>query len=238
MTEPYRCLLVDDEPLAIQLLESHIDKVEGLTVANTTQSPIEALSLLKDNEYDLIFLDIQMPVLTGIELLRTMRNPPAVIFTTAYRDYAVESYELHALDYLIKPITFVRFVTAIDKFLAVHEGTKVASQEVKSANSTTQDSIFVNVNKRYVKVVFDKITYIESVKDYIHIHMAENTIITKEKISDFELKLPDPFLRIHRSFIVNLDHITAFTSLDVEIGTKEISIGKSYKSSVSARLRE
>lgn len=237
MSEPYRCLLVDDEPLALQLIASHIDKIDALVVADQTQSPIEALTLLKDNEYDLIFLDIQMPVLTGLELLRTMRNPPAVIFTTAYRDYAVESYDLNALDYLIKPITFVRFVKAVDKFLQTMETTKPESIQMVTAQEQKQDSLFVNVNKRYVKVVFDKISYVESVKDYIHIHIGDDTIITKEKISEFELKLPPNFLRIHRSFIVNLDRITAFTSLDIEIGTKEIPIGKSYKSIVSERLK-
>ncbi len=236
MKDVYRCLVVDDEPLALQLIQSHIEQISSLTVAATAQSALDALQILKEQDFDLIFLDIQMPVLTGMELLRTMQSPPAVIFTTAYRNHAVESYELDAIDYLVKPITFSRFVKAVDKYLSTQ-----SIQSLQSSTSDPQSSheeyLFVNVNKRYVKVVFDKIRYVESVKDYIHIHTDKDNIITKEKISDFELKLPHHFLRIHRSFIVNLNLITAFTSLDVEIGTKEIPIGKSYKSIVTERLR-
>ena len=236
MSGLYQCLVVDDEPLALQLIGSHIDKIDGFVVADQTHSPIEALSLLKDNSYDLIFLDIQMPVLTGIELLRTMRNPPHVIFTTAYRDYAVESYELNALDYLVKPITFARFAEAIDKFLHIKRFNK-ADKPSSAPVSDQPKSIFVNVNKRYVKVIFDRITYVESVKDYVHIHTDTDTIITKDRISDFEQKLPNRFLRIHRSFIVNRDRITALTSRDIEIGLKELPIGKSYKAIVDSVLK-
>lgn len=234
----YRCLIVDDEPLAIQLIESHVAQLSTLTTAATAQTAIDALQLLKEQEFDLIFLDIQMPVLTGIELLRTMKHPPAVIFTTAYREYAVESYELDAIDYLVKPITFGRFVKSVDKFLATMEQQPAATISVATTSATPQaSSIFVNVNKKYVKVIYDDILYIESVKDYIHIHTASDTIITKEKISEFELKLPVTFLRVHRSFIVNSTKLTAFTAQDVEIGDKEIPIGKSYKNEVMGRLR-
>ncbi len=234
----YRCLIVDDEPLAIQLIESHVAQLSTLTTAATAQTAIDALQLLKEQEFDLIFLDIQMPVLTGIELLRTMKHPPAVIFTTAYREYAVESYELDAIDYLVKPITFGRFVKSVDKFLATMELQPAATISVATTSATPQaSSIFVNVNKKYVKVIYDDILYIESVKDYIHIHTASDTIITKEKISEFELKLPVTFLRVHRSFIVNSTKLTAFTAQDVEIGDKEIPIGKSYKNEVMGRLR-
>ncbi len=234
----YRCLIVDDEPLAIQLIESHVAQLSTLTTAATAQTAIDALQLLKEQEFDLIFLDIQMPVLTGIELLRTMKHPPAVIFTTAYREYAVESYEFDAIDYLVKPITFGRFVKSVDKFLATMEQQPAATISVATTSATPQaSSIFVNVNKKYVKVIYDDILYIESVKDYIHIHTASDTIITKEKISEFELKLPVTFLRVHRSFIVNSTKLTAFTAQDVEIGDKEIPIGKSYKNEVMGRLR-
>lgn len=238
--KPYRCLIVDDEPLAIQLIESHVSQLSTLTTVATAQTAIDALQLLKEQAFDLIFLDIQMPVLTGIELLRTMKHPPAVIFTTAYREYAVESYELDAIDYLVKPITFGRFVKSVDKFLeamAPQSSTRSGSEATTTAKTSQPSSIFVNVNKKYVKVIFDDILYIESVKDYIHIHTASDTIITKEKISEFELKLPASFLRVHRSFIVNSTMLTAFTAQDVEIGDKEIPIGKSYKDEVIGRLK-
>lgn len=237
MKEPYHCLIVDDEPLAIQLIESHISQISTLEVKATSQTAMKALELLKEERFDLIFLDIQMPVLTGIELLRTMKNPPSVIFTTAFRDYAVESYELDAIDYIVKPITFARFVKAVDKFLDSKNRNNTSFQSSQSASKIEAASIYVNVNKKYIKVVFDEINYIESVKDYIHIHTQDKTIVTKEKISEFELKLPTTFLRVHRSFIVNSPKLTAFTAQDVEIGAKEIPIGKSYKDEVLKRLK-
>ena len=237
MSRKYECLIVDDEPLALELIETHINQIPQLVVTAKANSAIEALQLLKEHSYDLLFLDIQMPVLTGIELLKTLQNPPSVIFTTAYREYAVESYELNVVDYLVKPITFLRFVKAVDKFL-ITAGDQQSQSEPLGLTSKTEESIFVNVNKKYVKVIFNQITYIESVKDYIHIHTQNETIITKDRISEFEKKLPGFFLRIHRSFIVSRKHITAFTAQDIEIGNKEIPIGKSYKNTVLEELQK
>ena len=228
-------MIVDDEPLAIELLENHIQQVSQLELVATAQNPIDAIQLLKEKKIDLIFLDIQMPVLTGIELVKTLHNPPGIIFTTAYRDYAVESYELDVIDYLLKPITFMRFLKAVNKF--IHSGNEVTETPTISPKKESRESIYVNVNKRFVKVIFGDILYIESVKDYIHIHTASEKIITKEKISEFEHKIPTYFLRIHRSFIVNRQKITAFTSHDVEIGSKEIPIGASYKEKVRDVLK-
>lgn len=237
MSALYKCLVVDDEPLAMQLIVSHVSQIDCLEVKATAENAIEALRLLKQEEFDLIFLDIQMPVLTGIELIRTMKDSPAVIFTTAYRDFAVESYELDAVDYLLKPITFVRFIKAVDKFLALKDEHPKSYETITAPLSGAKDNIYVNVNKKFVKVVYDDILYIESVKDYIHIHTSTGTVITKDTISDFEDKLPSNFIRIHRSFIVNSDRVSAFTSQDIEIGDKEIPIGKSYKDQVLARLK-
>jgi len=228
-------MIVDDEPLAVELMSSHVDKMDQLELVATANNPIEAIGLLKEHSVDLLFLDIQMPVLTGIELVKALRNRPDVIFTTAYRDYAVESYELDVVDYLMKPITFVRFVQSVNKYIT--KKSDIEKVDKKPTSSTTNESIYVNVNRRYVKVIFEHINYIESVKDYIHIHTRTDTVITKETISNFETKLPSQFLRIHRSFIVNRSKITAFTNHDVEIDTKEIPIGGSYRDLVISELK-
>lgn len=230
------CMIVDDEPLAIQLLKEHIKQMPQLHCVASSQNPIEALHILKEQDIDLLFLDIQMPLLTGIELVKSLQRPPSIIFTTAFRDFAVESYELKAVDYLMKPITFSRFFQAVNKFIDQKQSEKEEVEELIS-DEFTKSSIYVNVNKKYVKVIFSEIKYIESVKDYIHIHTSDDTIITREKISNFENKLPAPFMRIHRSFIVNLSKISAFTSHDIEIGNKEIPIGSSYKEEVISRLK-
>lgn len=235
MKKTIRCMIVDDEPLAIELLTGHLRQMPEFELVSSTSNPIEALSVLKDKEVDLLFLDIQMPVLTGIELLKTLSSPPSVIFTTAYREYAVESYELKVVDYLVKPITFMRFLKAVNRYVETKDGAKF--EPIKS-DELAAESIFVNVNKKYVKVVFAQILYIESVKDYIHIHTKySGTIITKDTITEFGAKLPNQFLRIHRSFIINKNTITAFTAQDVEIGEKELPIGQSYKKSVLEELK-
>lgn len=226
-------MIVDDEPLAVELLSTHVDKIDQLELVATANNPIEAIGLLKEHQIDLLFLDIQMPVLTGIELVKALQNKPDVIFTTAYREYAVESYELDVVDYLMKPITFVRFVQSVNKYI----DKKSDHQKEEKSSITQSESIYVNVNRRYVKVIFEDINYIESVKDYIHIHTINDTVITKETITNFETKLPNQFLRIHRSFIVNRSKITAFTSHDIEIGSKEIPIGGSYRDEILRQLK-
>ena len=233
MSNKIRCMIVDDEPLAVELLSTHVDKIDQLELVATANNPIEAIGLLKEHQIDLLFLDIQMPVLTGIELVKALQNKPDVIFTTAYREYAVESYELDVVDYLMKPITFVRFVQSVNKYI----DKKSDHQKEEKSSITQSESIYVNVNRRYVKVIFEDINYIESVKDYIHIHTINDTVITKETITNFETKLPNQFLRIHRSFIVNRSKITAFTSHDIEIGSKEIPIGGSYRDEILRQLK-
>lgn len=237
MNATVRCLIVDDEPLAIQLIQAHIERLPQLEIVTACQNALEAFDLLKKEEIDLIFLDIQMPVLTGIEFIKSLQHPPSVIFTTAYREYAVESYELEVVDYLLKPITFTRFFKAINKYFNQRQAnTPVPPVAVPSHATAEKEFIYVNANKKRIKVWFQAIAYIESLKDYIRIHQANGNIITKEKISEFEHKLPRYFLRIHRSFIVNTHKVTAYTAHDVEIGEKEIPIGGSYKKEVFERL--
>jgi len=231
----FKCVLIDDEPLALQVLTQHLKQIDDFELLATFQNPLEAFEVLKTTKIDLLFLDIQMPLLTGIDFVKALQSPPAIIFTTAYRDYAIESYELEVVDYLLKPITFARFYKAVNKFKNLQAKQPVPSAPVSTGKES--DHIYVNANKKFIKVAFDQILYVESIKDYIRIHTLDKNIITKDKISEFETKLPQGFLRIHRSFIVNTNKITAFTSLDVEIGAKEIPIGSSYKKEILSRLK-
>ncbi|AXT21064.1 response regulator [Flavobacteriaceae bacterium AU392] len=229
-----RCIVVDDEPLARSLIESHISEVLFLQYLGSFKNAILAAGFLSKNEVDLIFLDIHMPKLTGIDFLKTLANPPKVIFTTAYREYAIEGFELQVLDYLLKPITFDRFFKAVNKLNIPNEITTTSN---KSAD-TYPNHIFISINKKQIKVILKDIYYIESLRDYLKIHIKDKTHVVKEKISDFIETLPnDQFLRLHRSYIVNIAHVTAFTQQDVEIDTIEIPIGGKYKEHVLSILK-
>jgi DNA-binding LytR/AlgR family response regulator len=229
-----KCLLVDDEPLAISLLQNHISKLDYLEVVGTCSNALKAAEILRTTAVDLMFLDIKMPQITGIDFLKTLRNPPAVIFTTAYREYALESYELDIVDYLLKPITFDRFFKAADRYLRIS-----GPVNNKIIAPLQEDFIYIKNASKFNKVNIDSILYIESVKDYIIVHQKEGIKLNaKYKISDIEIELQDKsFLRIHRSFIINLKNITAFTAYDVEIGSIEIPIGASYKEYVFKMLK-
>ncbi|NVK53432.1 MAG: response regulator transcription factor [Flavobacteriaceae bacterium] len=219
----YKCLIVDDEELARELIETHLKQLPDFEIVAQCSSTIEASSILKKESVDLLFLDIEMPVLKGTDFLKSLSNKPKVIFTTAHREYAIESYELNVVDYLLKPIVFNRFFKAIEKFLETKTVINtVVHKEVKS-------HIFVQSNKKNIKVLLDDILYIESIKDYIKIHTTKERLIIKHGISAFEDKLDDRFIRVHRSYIVNSKKVTAFTKQDIEIAKIEIPIGEMYK---------
>lgn len=228
-----KCLVVDDEPLAIKLLEKHISKIEALEVVATCNNAIKAFEILNTQEVDLLFLDIKMPNLTGIDFLKTLKNPPKTIFTTAYRDYAIESYDLGVIDYLLKPITFERFFKAIDRFLSDQKATVIEKKEKE-----VDDFMLVKSGNKHHKVVINDILFIESLKDYIKIHTVNNKrIVSKYRISEIEQELKDEsFLRVHRSYIINIDKISAFTVNDIEVNSTEIPIGASYKEKVISFL--
>lgn len=230
----FRCLLVDDEPLAIKLLQNHIAKIDALEVVATCNSAIKAFEILNTQQVDILFLDIKMPNLTGIDFLKTLKNPPKTILTTAYRDYAIESYDLEVVDYLLKPITFERFFKAVDRFLR---------NETKSSEQITgkeEDFILVKSGNKHHKVIVGAILYVESLKDYIQFHLKDNKrIISKYKISTIEEELKEKkFLRVHRSYLINTKKITAFTTHTIELDTVEIPIGVSYKEDVTAYLEK
>ncbi|MBT1696769.1 LytTR family DNA-binding domain-containing protein [Fulvivirgaceae bacterium PWU4] len=223
-----KCIIVDDEPLAIEILEAYVAKVEQLELAGTFRNAVSAFTFLQQHTVDLIFLDIQMPKLSGIDFLKTLRNPPKVIFTTAFRDYAIEGFDLEVADYLLKPIPFERFLKAVAKVL--HQPAASASQPQAKVD---EDYVYFKVDKKMVKTRMADILYIESIKDYVKVRTPEREIITQQKISYLEESLPrEQFIRIHRSFIVNREKIDAYSATDVEIGKFHVPIGRNYKNDV------
>jgi len=222
------CIIVDDEPLAIEILESYVDRMDGLTRVGSFRNAIAAFTFLQQNQVDLMFLDIQMPKLSGIDFLKTLKKHPKVIITTAFRDYAIESFELEVTDYLLKPIPFERFLKAVAKVLPLHE------EPIKAvAPPPSENFLFFKVDKKMVKTKMNDVLYIESIKDYVKVKTEEREIITQQKISYLEESLPkNRFLRIHRSFIVNLERIDAYSATDVELGKHQIPIGRNYKNDV------
>ncbi|MEJ8801371.1 LytR/AlgR family response regulator transcription factor [Pontibacter sp. H249] len=242
-----KCMIVDDEPLALDVLETFIERLDNLELVCRCNNALEAYNCLQTHKVDLLFLDIQMPKLTGIDFLKTLTNPPKVIFTTAYRDYALEGFELNAVDYLLKPIAFERFLKAVSKVTTAAEVAKpaaiaapvVAPLATTSGPGYKEAFIYLKADKKMVKIMLSDILYIESLKDYIRVKTETKEIISYQKISFLEEKLPtDKFLRIHRSFIVALDKIQAFSATAVDIGKTEIPIGRFYKNEVLQILNQ
>ena len=227
-----RCLLVDDEPPALEILRSHISNVNGLEVTASCKNAVEALDILHEKQVDLIFLDIKMPKLIGTEFLKSQANPPKVVFVTAYREYAFESYELDAVDYLVKPVTFERFLKAVFKVkrLMGHEVAMPKTEYKKNPNAF----VYVRVNKSMQKIVVNQIIYIESWKDYVKIFLSTGeSFMAKQSISSMENMLSEhSFLRVHRSYMISMDKMTGYNNNDIRIGTKEIPIGRLYKQQV------
>jgi len=226
-------IIVDDEPLAQDVLETYIEKIPELNLIGKCSNALEANEMLKSESIDLMFLDIQMPQLTGIDFLKTLSKPPMVIFTTAYPNYALDGFELNALDYLLKPISLERFMKAVNKALEQYE---LQSREGGESSSSEEDPdfIFVKADKKLVKVKYDDILYIEGLKDYVIIRMDADRVITLQTMKSLEAKMPqDRFKRIHRSYIVNLDRINAIVGNMVEViekkETKHLPIGKNYR---------
>ena len=235
-----KCVLVDDEPLALDVLSSYIHRVDGLELTARCDNALKAFEVLRNQPVDLIFLDIQMPKLNGIDFLKTLQNPPKVIFTTAYREYAIEAFDLDAVDYLLKPIPFSRFLKALSKSFSqiqTAQTTSMVSNNEDYEPYVSTDTLIVKSDKKMIKINLKEIIYIESLKDYVIIHLTDKRIVTKQKISFLEQKLMENnFIRIHRSFLVSTSKITAFTPGHIEINGQELPIGRSYKSEVGKIL--
>lgn len=231
------CFIIDDEPLAIEVIESHVSKIDGLEIEATFQNAIKAFQALRNSSVDVLFLDIQMPKLTGIEFLRTLKNPPKVIFTTAYREYALEGFELDVVDYLLKPISFDRFLRAVDKVLDTYQQPLKENANSESLNAIKH--VFVPSDKKNVKICLNEILFIESKRDSILIKTKNKEVPTYQTITLMEERLPDDqFLRVHRSFIVNLFHIESWSSSEIEVQQTMIPIGRTYKRQAIKRLEE
>ncbi len=230
-----KCLIVDDEPLAVQLLKKHIEELGNMQLMGTCSNAIEASSYLMQNSVELLFLDIQMPRLTGIDFLKALKNPPPVILTTAHREYALDGYELDVVDYLLKPITFERFLASIEKFYRRKEKTPLTT----SIQTSSMPEIYVRIKSGIKTYQFNEsdILYIESRKDFIQLHLKDGEKpMLKYRLGQIEQELSESFIRIHKSFIINKNKINSFTPNSVEIGNNVLVIGDVYKSQVEQAL--
>lgn len=248
---PIRCLLVDDEPPALEIIESYVALVDGLDVVGKCHNAIQAFSMLQSTPVDLMLLDIKMPKLLGTDFVRSLRQPPKVIFTTAYRDYALDGYELDVIDYLLKPISFERFLRAVSKVMRVEQPPGNAGQSpqpdllaaplVEKQNTTSPENTFLyfRADRKMVKVFIRDILYVESLRDYVKIiTVSAQPLVVKQSMSSLEEMLPEAgFLRIHRSFIVAIDKITAYTPSHIDIGGQELPIGRLYHKEVGRVLK-
>ena len=233
-----RCLLIDDEPPALKVLARYISSINGLEIVGQCRNAIEALDILHQKAVDVIFLDIKMPRIIGTEFLKNLSHPPKVIFVTAYREYAVDGFELDAVDYLVKPVSFERFFKAITKLnrLMGKETSAVSSGET----SNSAAFVYLKVDKDMKKIFVNEIEYIESWKDYVMVFLTgDKHFLVKQSITAFENLLSEHlFLRIHRSYMVSLSKITGYNALSVQLAQKEIPIGRLYKQSVMEKLQE
>ncbi|MCY1720890.1 LytTR family DNA-binding domain-containing protein [Prolixibacteraceae bacterium Z1-6] len=229
-----KCIIVDDEPLAIEVLKSHIGKMDTLELVGTCADAIEAFDFLRNQQVDLMFLDIHMPEMKGTELVKTMQNPPAVVFTTAHREYAIESYELNILDYLLKPISFERFLQTIDKF---NQQNVLISEVSLHKNNGDEEYIYLREKNVIHKVPVSEVIYVESFGDYIKLHTNDREINSRATISSIQKTLPDKlFIRIHRSFLVAKKRITSFSPVMVTLSGKEFPIGTRYRKTTFEKL--
>ena len=233
-----RCLIIDDEPPAREILKSHIAEVKLLQLEGECSNAVEALSFLQSHPVDLLFLDIQMPHILGTSFVRTLKNPPRVVFITAYRKYAVEGFDLNAVDYLLKPVSFERFLQSVNKVMQVNiEAPAHTHHPSEAATESSHPFLYFRTDRKMVKVFLDTILYIESLKDYIKVVTTHKVIVTKQPISSLEEMLPkDAFIRIHRSYIIALNKMESYNADSIEIGKKELPVGRLFKHEVARAL--
>jgi two-component system LytT family response regulator len=235
MQKIINCIIVDDEPVAREILQNHLAKIDAVNVVADCKNAIDAFNVINSKNIELIFLDINMPEISGLSFAKSINKNIKIIFTTAYREYAIDGFDLQAVDYLLKPISFERLLQGVNKYL--NENAPVQQDAEEEIVSEKSESFFVRADRKMIKICFDEILFIESLADYIKIHLSDKTVVTRETISNIEAKLPQKnFIRVHRSFIVSLQSITSFTNELVEIGKKQIPISRTYKNSVLARL--
>ena len=226
-----RCLIVDDEPLALDVIENYLSRLKDIEAVRCSNA-VEAVQVMKQQNFDLIFLDIEMPMLTGFDFLKTIKDPPAIIITTAYRDYAVEGFEYEVTDYLVKPISFPRFMKAFERAV------KQVDKNEDTQESSSSEFLFLKVDRKLLKIVIEDILYVESMKDYIRVTTATENYISYQSLTSITEKLPtEKFMRIHRSFTVALDKIDSVDGNCVIIGGTLIPISRELKQDVLRLLK-
>jgi DNA-binding LytR/AlgR family response regulator len=228
-----KCIIVEDETLAQNVIQSHLQKTEQFELVGICSNALEAKEVLNKQEVDLIFLDIQLPGMTGLNFLRNLQNPPLVVLTTAYSEYALESYEFNVIDYLLKPISFERFSKTINKITTG----KLFSSVSRENENIPRDHIFIKSNNKFFKVNFSEIIYIEGMKDYLKIHTPDFKLVTHQTMSEMEKILPEKqFIRVHKSYIIALAHIKSIYGNNIEMNKASIPIGINYKERVMQLL--
>lgn len=235
MSKNIKCLIVDDEPIARDILNGLLAKINTIGIVGSCKNALEAFDIIQNQSIDLIFLDINMPEISGLSFAKSINRNIKIIFTTAYREYAIDGFDLQAVDYLLKPISFERLLQAVNKYL--NENTQnetIVKEEIKIEKT---DYFFVRSDRKMMRINYDDILYVESLSDYIKIHLSDNKVITRDTISNIEAKLPpSDFIRVHRSYIVALSKINSFTNETIEIDKHEIPISRGYKKGVIQKL--
>lgn len=228
-----RCLIVDDEHLGRELIEGHVAQLPQLQLVASCANALEAGETLASESVDLLFLDIEMPMLKGTDFYQGLRHPPAVIFTTAYREYALEGFELEAIDYLLKPVTFPRFFKAVNRFLNTRRARDTTEELPRGL---AKDFVFVRCDRKDVRLSIADIEYVQGLKDYIRIHTQRKVYTVKETMQSFSERAGSELVRVHRSYLVNRLRVTALTSMDVEVGDTEIPLGETYRAEALRKL--
>ncbi len=231
-----KCIIVDDEPLARELIRGHVQKLKNFEIVEECGNSIKAMEVLRNQPIDLMFLDIKMPQISGIEFLKKLKSPPKVIITTAYSQYALDGFELDVVDYLMKPITFERFFKAINKYSAAKNQQIISLENESKFND--HSFIYVKENKKVIKIYLKEIHFIEGLNEYIRIHTDNRRVVVKSSLQSIEKKLPSEFfIRVHKSYIVSIPRIRAFNATTIELENAKVRIGRNYKNQVFTALQ-
>jgi DNA-binding LytR/AlgR family response regulator len=237
MSNITRCLIIDDEPLALKLIRSHLSKISSFEVAGECRNALQAVDVLKREKIDLMFLDINMPEITGLDFLKTIPNPPYVIITTAFREYAIEGYDLDVVDFLLKPISFERFLKAINRYI---DRTKPSRNSNGNHSHINPEKKYIHIQdgKTIIKLLLDDILYLEGYGEYVKVITQNKNHLVRNSLAEFENKLSESnFLRIHKSYIVNMQKISGFSSLHVILKNVQLPIGRIYRDNVMNILK-
>ncbi|HEX8505839.1 MAG TPA: LytTR family DNA-binding domain-containing protein [Hymenobacter sp.] len=238
-TSPLRCLVVDDDPLSVQIVLNCIANTPFLTAVGSYNNPVEAAEFLRTQSIDLLFLDVEMPLMSGIDLLRTLQHPPLVVLITSSKEYAVQAFEQAVVDYLVKPVSYPRFLQASQKALEAAQRRPSAETDAIEAAAAGADFTFVKVDNKLVRVGFEEVRYVEALGDYVHIVTGQSKLIVYSTMKAVEEKFPSSrFVRVHRSFIVNINRIQALEDNTVLVDGKHISVGQTYLRDVLQRLNK